>query len=115
MVSGTRKWKERQRKDIYVKKSRLDNYRCRSAYKLLEIDERYKVFRTGDVVIDLGCAPGSWCQVAVDKVGSAAVGKSQLLIIFQFMHSYIYHSEIENKPSYQWFIAFAPDHKDVCC
>lgn len=40
-------------------------YRCRSAYKLLEIQEKYKLLRPGQVVVDLGCAPGSWTQVAV--------------------------------------------------
>ena len=65
---SSNQWLLRQSKDPYVKKARLDNWRCRSAYKLLQVDERHKLFKPGDVVIDCGAAPGSWTQVAVSKV-----------------------------------------------
>lgn len=55
--------------DPYVKKAQLDGYRSRAAYKLLEIDKRDHLFRPGMTVVDLGAAPGSWCQVAVQKTG----------------------------------------------
>ena len=54
--------------DPYVKKAQLDSYRSRAAYKLLEIDKRDHLFRPGMTVVDLGAAPGSWCQVAVQKM-----------------------------------------------
>ncbi|BFZ02597.1 hypothetical protein BsWGS_05636 [Bradybaena similaris] len=63
-------WLERQRKDIYVKQAGKENYRCRSAYKLLQIDERFHILKPGHVVVDCGAAPGSWCQVAAQKVNS---------------------------------------------
>lgn len=54
--------------DPYVKKAQQDSYRSRAAYKLLEIDQRDHLFRPGMTVVDLGAAPGSWCQVAVEKM-----------------------------------------------
>lgn len=54
--------------DPYVKKAQLDGYRSRAAYKLLEIDKRDHLLRAGMTVVDLGAAPGSWCQVAVQKL-----------------------------------------------
>ena len=54
--------------DPYVKKAQQDGYRSRAAYKLLEIDKRDHLFRPGMTVVDLGAAPGSWCQVAAQKV-----------------------------------------------
>lgn len=66
--SSSNKWLTRQINDIYVKKSRYDNYRCRSAYKLLEIDEKYNILKPRSAVIDCGAAPGSWTQVVVRKL-----------------------------------------------
>lgn len=66
--SSTR-WLERQLNDPYVKRARADGYRSRAAYKLIEIDERFPILKRGQVVIDLGCAPGGWCQVAHKAVG----------------------------------------------
>ncbi|OPB31199.1 RlmE family RNA methyltransferase [Bartonella sp. AR 15-3] len=68
--SSSRRWLERHLNDPYVHKSKVDGYRSRSAYKLIEIDERYKIFKKGQKVIDLGAAPGGWCQVVSRKVAS---------------------------------------------
>ncbi|MDX2146277.1 MAG: RlmE family RNA methyltransferase [Planctomycetota bacterium] len=57
--------------DAYFKKAKEEGYLARSAYKLIEIDDRKRVFREGDWVLDLGCAPGSWLQVAAPRVGEA--------------------------------------------
>ncbi|XP_046359462.1 rRNA methyltransferase 2, mitochondrial-like [Haliotis rufescens] len=65
---SSQQWLIRQRKDPYVEKAAADNYRCRSAYKLLEIDDRHKLLHPGGVVIDCGAAPGSWTQVALERV-----------------------------------------------
>ncbi|MGV8991007.1 MAG: RlmE family RNA methyltransferase [Thiobacillus sp.] len=62
-------WMHEHVTDPYVKKAQLDGYRSRAAYKLLEIDKRDHLFRPGMTVVDLGAAPGSWCQVAVQKTG----------------------------------------------
>lgn len=59
-------WLARQMRDPYVEKAKQENYRCRSAFKLLEINERFKILSPGLTVIDCGAAPGSWTQVAVN-------------------------------------------------
>lgn len=61
------KWIERQLNDPYVEKAHKEGYRSRAAYKLLEIDEKVKVLKKGQSVVDLGAAPGGWCQVAAAK------------------------------------------------
>jgi len=61
-------WMHEHVTDPYVKKAQQDGYRSRAAYKLLEIDKRDHLLRSGMTVVDLGAAPGSWCQVAVEKM-----------------------------------------------
>jgi 23S rRNA (uridine2552-2'-O)-methyltransferase len=68
-VSSTR-WLERQLNDPYVAKAKREGYRSRAAYKLLELDQKYRLLKPGMVVVDLGAAPGGWTQVAVKKVRS---------------------------------------------
>ena len=60
----SKNWVNKQRRDIYVRQSKVDGYRARSAYKLIEIDEKFKIFKDGISVIDIGAAPGSWSQYA---------------------------------------------------
>jgi 23S rRNA (uridine2552-2'-O)-methyltransferase len=62
-------WKKRQQSDPYVRRAREAGYRARAAFKLLELDDKDRLFRPGQFVVDLGAAPGSWCQVALEKVG----------------------------------------------
>ena len=68
---SSKQWLNRHVNDPYVKRSKKEGYRSRSAYKLLEIDERDALFRPGQLVVDLGSAPGGWSQVAAKKVGRA--------------------------------------------
>jgi 23S rRNA (uridine2552-2'-O)-methyltransferase len=68
-LSSTR-WLERQLNDPYVRRAKLDGYRGRAAYKILELDDRYGFLVPGARVVDLGCAPGGWCQVAVERVNA---------------------------------------------
>jgi len=58
----SKNWVNKQRRDTYVRQSKVDGYRARSAYKLIEIDEKFKIFKGGMIVIDIGAAPGSWSQ-----------------------------------------------------
>jgi|TARA_B100000123_G_scaffold170677_1_gene126581 23S rRNA (uridine2552-2'-O)-methyltransferase len=60
----SKNWVNKQRRDIYVRQSKVDGYRARSAYKLIEINEKFKVFKGGISVLDIGAAPGSWSQYA---------------------------------------------------
>jgi len=68
----SKNWVNKQRRDTYVRQSKVDGYRARSAYKLIEIDEKFKIFKGGLTVIDIGAAPGSWSQYAnkVSKNGN---------------------------------------------
>jgi 23S rRNA (uridine2552-2'-O)-methyltransferase len=68
-LSSTR-WLQRQLNDPYVQKAKKDGYRGRAAYKILEIDDRFRFLVPGARVVDLGCAPGGWCQVAVPRVNA---------------------------------------------
>ena len=61
----SKNWVNKQRRDIYVRQSKVDGYRARSAYKLIEIDEKFKIFKGGLSIIDIGAAPGSWSQYAI--------------------------------------------------
>ena len=60
----SKNWVNKQRRDTYVRQSKVDGYRARSAYKLIEIDEKFKIFKGGLTIIDIGAAPGSWSQYA---------------------------------------------------
>ena len=63
----SKNWINKQKRDIYVRQSKVDGYRARSAYKLIEINEKFKIFQNGMSVVDIGAAPGSWSQY-VSKV-----------------------------------------------
>jgi 21S rRNA (uridine2791-2'-O)-methyltransferase len=69
--SSSTRWKSRQTTDPYTKSSKLTALKSRAAYKLLEINDKHKLFRAGQSVVDLGYAPGSWSQVAKNRVGES--------------------------------------------
>ncbi|WP_425046399.1 RlmE family RNA methyltransferase [Primorskyibacter sp. S87] len=73
-LSSTR-WLQRQLNDPYVKRAQTEGYRGRAAFKILELDDKYRFLVPGARVVDLGCAPGGWCQVAVKRVN--ALGEKQ--------------------------------------
>ena len=63
-------WLQRQLNDPYVKRAQADGYRGRAAYKILELDDKFRFLVPGARVVDLGCAPGGWCQVATKRVNA---------------------------------------------
>ena len=69
----SKNWINKQRRDIYVRQSKIDGYRSRAAYKIIEIDEKFKIFRNGKTIIDLGAAPGSWSQYASKKIKNGKI------------------------------------------
>ncbi len=69
----SKNWINKQRRDTYVRQSKVDGYRARSAYKLIEIDEKFKIFKGGMSVIDIGAAPGSWSQYASKVVKNGSI------------------------------------------
>ena len=68
-LSSTR-WLERQLNDPYVRRAKAEGYRGRAAFKILELDDKFGFLKPGARVVDLGCAPGGWCQVAVQRVNA---------------------------------------------
>jgi len=76
-VSSAR-WLERQLNDPYVKKAKADGYRARSVFKIIEIDDKIKAMKPGAIVVDLGAAPGSWTQIAVERTKSLE-GKGRVI------------------------------------
>jgi 23S rRNA (uridine2552-2'-O)-methyltransferase len=66
----SKNWINKQKRDIYVRQSQVDGYRARSAYKLIEIDEKFKILKNGISVLDLGASPGSWSQYISKTVKS---------------------------------------------
>lgn len=78
--ASSQHWLERQLNDPYVAAAREMGYRSRSAFKLIEIDDKYRLLKQGRRVVDLGAAPGGWSQVAADRVRSAEA-KGQVVAI----------------------------------
>ena len=73
-------WLERQLNDPYVAQAKRDGFRSRAAYKLREIDDKHRLLKQGQVVVDLGAAPGGWSQIAAQRVGSAE-GRGKVIAI----------------------------------
>src|ERR1041384_7150990 len=73
-------WLERQLNDPYVAKAKRDGYRSRAAYKLIEMDDKYRFLKPGMAVLDLGAAPGGWSQIAEKRVGALG-GKGKVVAI----------------------------------
>lgn len=71
LKESSRRWLERHLNDPYVQRSKADGYRSRAAYKLIEIDDKHHLLKPGQKVIDLGAAPGGWCQVAAARTKSS--------------------------------------------
>ena len=69
----SKNWINKQRRDVYVRQSKVDGYRARSAYKIKEIDEKFKIFKGGMSIIDIGAAPGSWSQYVAKIVKSGKI------------------------------------------
>ena len=69
----SKNWINKQRRDTYVRQSKVEGYRARSVYKLIEIDEKFKIFKGGLNVIDIGAAPGSWSQYASKVVKNGKI------------------------------------------
>ena len=75
----SKNWINKQRRDIFVKKSKIEGYRSRAVYKLQEIDHKFKIFKNGISVLDLGAAPGSWSQYALKNIKSGKIVSIDLL------------------------------------
>tara|TARA_Y100001001_G_scaffold160796_1_gene184095 strand:+ start:526 stop:1137 length:612 start_codon:yes stop_codon:yes gene_type:complete len=69
----SKNWINKQRRDIYVRRSKVEGYRSRAVYKLQQIDQKFRIFKNGMSVIDLGAAPGSWSQYVLKNVKNGKI------------------------------------------
>tara|TARA_B100000809_G_scaffold83009_1_gene81371 strand:+ start:295 stop:906 length:612 start_codon:yes stop_codon:yes gene_type:complete len=69
----SKNWINKQRRDIYVRKSKVDGYRSRAVYKLIEIDKKFSILKNGISLVDLGAAPGSWSQYASQHINNCKI------------------------------------------
>jgi 23S rRNA (uridine2552-2'-O)-methyltransferase len=81
LKKSSQKWLLRQINDPFVERAKSEGWRSRAAFKIIEVDEKFKIFKKGKVVVDLGAAPGGWSQYAVTKVGDGNVVALDLLEI----------------------------------
>ncbi len=95
-TESSRRWIERQMQDPYVRRARDEGFRARAAYKLTEIDAEAQILKRGQRVIDLGCAPGGWIQVALAK-GVAEIAGIDLLPVEPITGAHIVEGDI-NEP-----------------
>lgn len=65
----TRRWQAERKREFYYRMAKKEKYRSRAAYKLMQLNEKFELIRSGDRVVDLGCSPGGWSQVASELVG----------------------------------------------
>src|SRR6266511_1823157 len=77
---SSKRWLERQLNDPYVARARREGYRSRAAFKLIEIDDKFRFLKPGNVVVDLGAAPGGWSQIAAERVG-VREGKGRVVAV----------------------------------
>ena len=75
----SKNWINKQRRDLYVRKSKIEGYRSRAVYKFKEIDEKFKILNNVNNVIDLGAAPGSWSQYLSQKIKNGKIVSIDLL------------------------------------
>jgi 23S rRNA (uridine2552-2'-O)-methyltransferase len=81
LKKSSQKWLLRQINDPFVERAKLEGWRSRAAFKIIEVDQKFKIFKKGKIVLDLGAAPGGWSQYAVTKVGEGNVIALDLLPI----------------------------------
>jgi 23S rRNA (uridine2552-2'-O)-methyltransferase len=80
-TASSRRWLERQLSDPYVAEARRQGYRSRAAFKLIEIDDRFRLLRPGARVVDLGAAPGGWTQVAAERTRAGSPGGGRVVAV----------------------------------
>ncbi|MCL2538002.1 MAG: RlmE family RNA methyltransferase [Alphaproteobacteria bacterium] len=95
-------WIQRQANDPYVERARKEGYRARAAYKLIEINEKYKFLRDGMVVVDLGAAPGSWSQYIAREFPKSRIIAMDLLPIKPITGVEFYEGDFTTDEALDW-------------
>jgi 23S rRNA (uridine2552-2'-O)-methyltransferase len=102
--AASRRWLTRQLNDPYVAAARQQGFRSRAAYKLVELDERFRLIRRGSLVVDLGVAPGGWTQAAVQR-GAARVVAVDLLAVDPVAGAVLLHGDFTEPEVQQALLA----------
>lgn len=97
-------WIQRQATDPYVARAHRDGYRARAAYKLIEINEKYKFLKNGQVVVDLGAAPGSWTQYVMREFPRSRVFAMDLLEIKPIPGVEFYQGDFTTDAALEWLV-----------
>ncbi len=95
-------WLQRQATDPYVAKAQKEGYRARAAFKIIEMDEKYHFFRNGQVVVDLGAAPGSWSQYVARKYPKSKIFAMDLLEIKPINNVEFYQGDFTTDAALKW-------------
>lgn len=95
-------WIQRQASDPYVAKAQKEGYRARAAFKIIEMDEKYHFFRNGQVVVDLGAAPGSWSQYVARKYPNSKIFAMDLLEIKPINNVEFYQGDFTTDEALLW-------------
>ena len=110
-TSSTR-WLQRQINDPYVRQAQAEGKRSRAAYKIIQIDEKYKIFNLGDSVLDLGAAPGSWTEVALERAGGFTLA-IDLLDMDSIKKAVILKTDLQEEESVDLIKKLSVDKFDV--
>jgi len=97
-------WLQRQAADPYVARAQRDGYRARAAYKLIEMNERYRFLKNGQVVVDLGAAPGSWTQFVMREFPRSKVFAMDLLEIKPIPGAEFYQGDFTTDAALEWLV-----------
>lgn len=95
-------WIQRQANDPYVARAQKEGYRARAAYKIIEMDEKYHFFKNGQVVVDLGAAPGSWSQYVARKFPKSKIFAMDLLEITPINGVEFYQGDFTSDEALSW-------------
>ena len=109
----SKNWINKQRRDIYVRQSKVEGYRSRAVYKLQEIDQKFKIFKNGISVIDLGAAPGSWSQYASKNIKSGKIASIDLLDFDKIENIHQIKGDFTNNTYKKKIIDYFGDKVDV--
>ncbi|MGS2719541.1 23S rRNA (uridine(2552)-2'-O)-methyltransferase RlmE [Paraglaciecola aestuariivivens] len=110
--ASSKKWMDEHVSDPWVKKAQADGYRSRASYKLLEINEKDKLFKTGSVVIDLGAAPGGWSQVIAPTIGdSGKLISSDILPMDSIIGAHFIQGDFTEESVYNEILAALDNQK----
>ena len=109
----SKEWISRQRRDIYVRKSKQEGFRSRAVYKLQEINDKYKVLKNGFSVIDLGAAPGGWSQFVIEKYKNCKLLSIDLEEMEAIGNSYQIIGDFNKQSSKEKIINYFKDKVDL--